>query len=84
MPNKPSSMGLVTGLIGAGVSGFSTFNSLKAPSAGNFGDKGFGYYSETQGLGQFNGSFSNNPFTFNNSYSLPSAAKWNNTFGLGS
>lgn len=80
MPNKPSSLGLVSGLIGAGVSGFSTFNSLKAPSAGNFGDNSFGYYSKTQGLGQTSGSFAN-PFSFNNNYSLPSASKWNITFG---
>jgi hypothetical protein len=32
MPNKPSGWGLASGLMGAAVSGFGTYNSLKAPS----------------------------------------------------
>jgi len=42
MPNKPSSFGLVSGLIGAGVSGFSAYNSLKAPKGYNGGKYNFG------------------------------------------
>jgi len=81
MPSKPSNLGLVSGLIGAAASGFNTYSSLKAPSAGDFGgnNQGFGYYSQTQGLGQTSGSFAN-PFKFNHNYSLPSASKWNITF----
>jgi len=41
MPNKPSGWGLASGLMGAAVSGFGTYNSLKAPSGFSGSDSPF-------------------------------------------
>lgn len=65
----PSGIGLAAGLLGAAASGFGTYSSLKAPSAGNFDSNSWGY-GQTGGKQTFGSdlftpqtSFSN-PYTF--------------------
>jgi len=67
----PSGIGLAGGLLGAAVSGFSTYNSLKAPNAGGpAGGNSWGY-GQTGGMKTFGSDLFTPKTNFSNSYKLP-------------
>lgn len=61
-PSNPGSTGLWTGLLGAGLSGFNTYSSMKAPPSGNIGGGGSAGSWNTNTFGI--SPLSNNPYTF--------------------
>ena len=77
----PSGMGLAAGILGGVASGIGAFNSLKAPSAGNFGqDSGMGSISGNHDWGSTPFSASGNSFGTSSAFSGPQ--NWTGGFGL--
>lgn len=78
MAPGPSGLGLAAGIAGGIASGIGAFNSLKAPSAGNWGTDGL---SKTAGFGQndWGGSKAFNPSGFD--YKMPKGFNPSSNFG---
>ena len=79
----PSGMGLAAGILGGVASGIGAFNSLKAPSAGNFGqDSGMQSISGNYDWGGGSSSFDFSKPSWGSSNLFSGPQNWTGGFGL--